>query len=188
MSTDLQWLLIRKNNSYLVKRTAEGPIFSKEPGNLVNIHSQKYSGLANARTIDVRPSSNGIAITHRNGKASPHAVRSAYATNVIGSRTGPRRALRIAAQPAKRSYRSDLRVVSTSVSIFFFVFSSFFSSNFAFSLEPTGDAIRRHEGWAWTCLQDKSLLRRSRSNSSVSLVIRYRMSLDIGREHPTNWR
>ncbi|KAN0135649.1 Ribosomal L28e protein family domain containing protein [Lactarius tabidus] len=114
MSTDLQWLLIRKNNSYLVKRTVEGPIFSKEPGNLVNLHSQKYSGLANARTIDVRPSLNGIAITHRNGKASPRSVSSAYATNVIGSRIGPRRALRIAAGPAKRSYRSDLRVATLS--------------------------------------------------------------------------
>lgn len=137
----------------------------------------------------MRPSSNGIAITHRNGKASPHAVRSAYATNTIGSRTGPRRALRIAAQPAKRNYRPDLRVVSTYF-LSFFIFDSFFSSlrNVAFSLEPTGDALGRHEGWAWTCLQDKSLLRRSRSNSSVSLAIRYRISFDIGRERPTNWR
>ncbi|KAF8273860.1 ribosomal L28e protein family-domain-containing protein [Lactarius quietus] len=112
MSTDLEWLLIRKNNSFLVKRLREGPIFSKEQGNLVNIHSHKYSGLANARTIDVRSSPNGIAVTHRKGKASPRAVRTAYATNTISSRTGPRRALRIAAQTAKRNYRPDLRAVA----------------------------------------------------------------------------
>ncbi|KAI9454924.1 ribosomal L28e protein family-domain-containing protein, partial [Lactarius psammicola] len=110
MSSDLEWLL-RQNNSFLVKRVPEGPIFSKEAGNLVNIHSQKFSGLANARTVDVRPP-NGIAITHRKVKASPRAVRAAYATNTIGSRTGPRRALGIAAQAAKRNYRPDLRAAT----------------------------------------------------------------------------
>ncbi|KAH9049545.1 ribosomal L28e protein family-domain-containing protein [Lactarius hengduanensis] len=112
MSSDLEWLLLRKNNSFIVKRVPEGPIFSKEAGNLVNIHSQKYSGFANPRTVDVRPSPNGIAITHRKGKASPRAVRPAYATNTIGSRTGPRRALGIAAQAARRNYRPDLRAAT----------------------------------------------------------------------------
>jgi large subunit ribosomal protein L28e len=60
----------------------------------------------------VKPSPTGIAITHRKKSSSPHAVRSAYASTTIGSRTGPRRALGIAAQPAKRGYRSDLRAAT----------------------------------------------------------------------------
>jgi len=60
----------------------------------------------------VKPVANGIAIAHRKKSASPHAIRSAHASTVIGSRTGPRRALGIAAQPAKRGYRPDLRKVS----------------------------------------------------------------------------
>ncbi|KAI0249501.1 ribosomal L28e/Mak16 [Lactifluus subvellereus] len=112
MSSDLEWLLLRANNSFLVKRVSEGPIFSKEPGNLVNVHSQKFSGLANAKIIDVRPSPNGIAITHRKKSASTHSVRTAYASTIIGSRTGPRRALGIAAQSAKRGYRPDLRAAT----------------------------------------------------------------------------
>ncbi|KAH9969111.1 ribosomal L28e/Mak16 [Russula dissimulans] len=112
MTSDLEWLLLRGNNSFIVKRLPDGPIFSKEPGNLVNIHSQKFSGLANAKTIDVKPSVNGIAITHRKKSASPHLVRSAYASTTIGSRSGPRRALGIAAQPAKRGYRPDLRAAT----------------------------------------------------------------------------
>ncbi|KAI0307667.1 ribosomal L28e/Mak16 [Multifurca ochricompacta] len=112
MSSDLEWLLLRGNSSFLVKRVPEGPIFSKEPGNLINIHSQKFSGLANAKTIDVRPSANGIAITHRKKSASSRSVRSAYASTIIGSRTGPRRALGIAAQAAKRGYRPDLRAAT----------------------------------------------------------------------------
>jgi hypothetical protein len=60
----------------------------------------------------VKPVANGIAITHRKKSASPRAIRSAHATTIIGGRTGPRRALGIAAHPAKRGYRPDLRKVS----------------------------------------------------------------------------
>ncbi|KAG8792799.1 hypothetical protein FRC12_004821 [Ceratobasidium sp. 428] len=49
MSVDLQWYLLRKNNVFIVKRVPEGPIFSKEPGNIKNIHSRKYSGLIGDR-------------------------------------------------------------------------------------------------------------------------------------------
>jgi len=112
MSSDLEWILLRGNNSFITKRVRGGPIFSKESGNLVNIHSQKYSGLANAKTIDVKPSATGIAITHRKKSTSLHAIRPAYASTTIGSRTGPRRALGIAAQPAKRGYRPDLRAAT----------------------------------------------------------------------------
>ena len=45
--SDLQWLLVRKHNSFVVKRLPEGPVLSKEPGNLLNVHSQKFSGLVN---------------------------------------------------------------------------------------------------------------------------------------------
>lgn len=48
MSSDLQWLLVRKYNAFVVKRLPEGPILSKEPGNLTNLHSHKFSGLTNA--------------------------------------------------------------------------------------------------------------------------------------------
>ncbi|KAK0209161.1 ribosomal L28e/Mak16 [Desarmillaria ectypa] len=112
MSSDLQWLLIRNSNSFLVKRVPEGPIFSKEPGNLRNLHSYKYSGLANAKTIDVSDSPAGIKITARKPKASPHAVVSAKATSYIRPRSGTRRALGIAAQSAKKGYRPDLRTAT----------------------------------------------------------------------------
>ena len=44
MSSDLVWLLVRDNSSFLVKRN--GVQFSKEKGNLLNKNSLKYSGLA----------------------------------------------------------------------------------------------------------------------------------------------
>jgi len=51
MSSDLKWLLIRKNSSFLVKRN--GVVFSREAGNLTNKHSPKYSGLINKKTIHI---------------------------------------------------------------------------------------------------------------------------------------
>ncbi|KAL0952066.1 hypothetical protein HGRIS_008703 [Hohenbuehelia grisea] len=109
MSSDLQWLLVRNYNSFLVKRVAEGPIFSKEPGNLRNIHSHKFSGLANSKTIDVTDSASGIKVTTRKVKATPTQVAPAHSTSYVRPRSGGRRALGVASATAKRGYRPDLR-------------------------------------------------------------------------------
>ena len=57
MSESLIWHLIRDNNSFLVKRgntRRDGSVqFSSEPGNLLNVNTFKYSGIANQRTIDL---------------------------------------------------------------------------------------------------------------------------------------
>ena len=57
MSEALIWHLIRDNNSFLVKKgntRRDGSVqFSKEPGNLLNVNTFKYSGIANQRTIDI---------------------------------------------------------------------------------------------------------------------------------------
>ncbi|KAL7748794.1 hypothetical protein RI367_005707 [Sorochytrium milnesiophthora] len=57
MSSELVWQLIRKNNSFLVKRN--GVIFSKEEGNLRNINTFKYSGLAQRKTIAISKPKDG---------------------------------------------------------------------------------------------------------------------------------
>ena len=51
MSADLQWLLVKNSNAFLVKR--KGVQFSSEPGNLNNTNSFKFSGLANKKTVGV---------------------------------------------------------------------------------------------------------------------------------------
>lgn len=45
---DLIWQVVRKNNSFLVKQFGNGNAkvqFTKEPNNLYNVHSYKYSGM-----------------------------------------------------------------------------------------------------------------------------------------------
>ena len=57
MSDALVWHLIRDNNSFLVKRNRTnrcGSVqFSTEPGNVLNVNTFKYSGIANSKTIDI---------------------------------------------------------------------------------------------------------------------------------------
>lgn len=101
-----------------MKRVREGPVFSKEPGNLRNLHSYKYSGLVNAKTIHVHDTPTGVQIVtkkqqKKKGEAlSANAVGGSQAKQSIRARSGGRRALGVASQYSKRGYRPDLRTVS----------------------------------------------------------------------------
>ncbi|KAI9637798.1 60s ribosomal protein [Dioszegia hungarica] len=110
MSGDLQWLLLRKNNSFIVKG-GHGPAFSREKGNLLNRHSHKYSGLTNAQGISMHPTKEGsILITKIKKDVSPHQVASARVPVTLRRGTTARRAAKIAAaETAGKGYRSDLR-------------------------------------------------------------------------------
>jgi large subunit ribosomal protein L28e len=112
MSHDLEWILLRKNNSFMVKRVVEGPVFSKEPGNLRNLHSQKFSGLTNEKTIDVQDSGSGIQITTRKKESSLHDSKKGVTTSTIRNRSGTRRALGVTSNLARRGYRPDLRTAA----------------------------------------------------------------------------
>ncbi|KAJ6617420.1 ribosomal L28e protein family-domain-containing protein [Mycena sp. CBHHK59/15] len=107
-SDDLKWYLLRKNNSFLVKR-APGIIFSKEPANLRNLHSQKYSGLANSKALQITQTPKGIQIAKLSKSTNPFNVSNGKSTTVIRPHSGPRRTLGVAATPAKAGYRPDLR-------------------------------------------------------------------------------
>ncbi|EJD45847.1 60S ribosomal protein L28 [Auricularia subglabra TFB-10046 SS5] len=109
MSSDLQWLLVRKHNSFVVKKLPEGPVLSKEPGNLLNVHSQKFSGLVNAKTIDISAAPAGVAVTTRKLSASKHTVAKSQHKTVLRPRSGPRRVARVVARYAGQGYRPDLR-------------------------------------------------------------------------------
>ena len=96
----------------------------------MNIHSHKYSGLANAKvrtagsnpfayltnllkTIHIAENpSGGLQVVTRKPGASLHAVKSARHVTGIRRGSGPRRANGVAAKFAKAGYRPDLRKVS----------------------------------------------------------------------------
>lgn len=61
------WQLIRTNNSFLVKRgqtKRDGAVqFSSEPGNLLNVNSFKYSGIANNNTVTLTAGADGVNLS-----------------------------------------------------------------------------------------------------------------------------
>ncbi|KAG0240888.1 60S ribosomal protein L28, partial [Mortierella sp. GBA43] len=81
MSADLTWLLIKKNNSFLVKRN--GVEFSSEAGNLLNKNSFKYSGIANKKTIDISAAPSGRGVVVSTKKASVPAFKPSKTINKV---------------------------------------------------------------------------------------------------------
>ena len=81
MSQTLIWHLIRDNNSFMVKRertSRSGAVqFSSEPGNLMNAHSFKYSGISNNRAVDI---SSALALRSKDCKAANKPSKT-YANN-----------------------------------------------------------------------------------------------------------
>lgn len=69
MSDALVWHLIRDNNCFLHKRgrtNRSGSVqFSSEAGNLMNVNTYKYSGIANSNTIDIQT---GSSIKRKDGQ------------------------------------------------------------------------------------------------------------------------
>ena len=110
MSTqDLQWLLVRKSNSYLVKQKGLGRVFSREPGNIASLHSYKYSGIVNDKAVGITPNEKqGVDVFTKKTKVSPRAVKGARIHTTV--KGGPRRvAGAVANITAKHGYRPDLR-------------------------------------------------------------------------------
>merc|ERR1711907_719452 len=65
-SSDLLWALTKKQNAFLVKRN--GLTLTSEPGNLMNKHSFKYSGLANIEAVGIEDNTKGITLNLKNKK------------------------------------------------------------------------------------------------------------------------
>ncbi|EJU02848.1 ribosomal protein L28e [Dacryopinax primogenitus] len=109
MSADLEWLLIRKWNSFIVKRVPEGPVFSTEAGNLRNLHSGKYSGIANNKVLDIAEEKGQIVIKTRDASAPISANKKAVKTERVRSRSGGRRVAGVVSKKIASGYRPDLR-------------------------------------------------------------------------------
>ncbi|PAV81470.1 hypothetical protein WR25_16615 [Diploscapter pachys] len=62
MSSDLVWQVIRKNNAFKRRQRGIQKHFSVEKFNLRAVHSQRHSGLASRKALDVQPSSDGKSI------------------------------------------------------------------------------------------------------------------------------
>jgi large subunit ribosomal protein L28e len=108
ISPDLVWMITKQRSAFLVKRN--GVQFSSEPGNVANRNAFKYSGLANPKTVDVRPSGKGLALVLKTKKAqkpskSTHAVTLNKSDLRAASKT-------LSAVVDKSFYRRDLTAMA----------------------------------------------------------------------------
>ncbi|KAF2072724.1 hypothetical protein CYY_005965 [Polysphondylium violaceum] len=86
MSQDLIWSIIKKNNAFRMERA--GVVFSSEPGNLRNMNSPKYSGLARSKVVDVAAKDGKIVVSSKVVKktASPATANKTTTFNTVNYR------------------------------------------------------------------------------------------------------
>eukprot|EP00274_Cyanoptyche_gloeocystis_P004530 CAMPEP_0196652894 /NCGR_PEP_ID=MMETSP1086-20130531/2353_1 /TAXON_ID=77921 /ORGANISM="Cyanoptyche gloeocystis , Strain SAG4.97" /LENGTH=137 /DNA_ID=CAMNT_0041983721 /DNA_START=50 /DNA_END=463 /DNA_ORIENTATION=- len=109
MSSELVWSIIRNNSSYLVKR--DGLQFSREPGNLMNINSFKYSGLANKKAIGVSAGEGGVVLSLK-AKGSRARKPAKANTKILLKKDFRRNAKVIIANTDGNHYRADLKAAA----------------------------------------------------------------------------
>ncbi|KAJ9517289.1 component of cytosolic 80S ribosome and 60S large subunit [Haematococcus lacustris] len=81
MSATLVWQCLKKHNSFL-RSGVNGVVFSAEPGNLLNKHSYKYSGLCNTKTVDIsvdaKTDTIKLGLPNRKNASKPKANNSKF--------------------------------------------------------------------------------------------------------------
>ncbi|XP_067612882.1 large ribosomal subunit protein eL28-like [Eurosta solidaginis] len=90
---DLNWLIIRNNNSFLLNKRDVKKSFSIEANNLANVSSFRYSGLVHKKAVGVVPAADkkGFTVVLKKGK---YAQRPAKNTVHYSFKAGPRRSLK----------------------------------------------------------------------------------------------
>ncbi|ORZ01466.1 ribosomal L28e protein family-domain-containing protein [Syncephalastrum racemosum] len=105
MSSELVWSLVKNNNSFLVKRN--NVQFSREAGNLTNLNTFKFSGIAQPKTVSIQAAPKGVQVVTQRTKKQL-APGKANVTTVINN-TRRKTAKSVAQLVARNGYRSDLR-------------------------------------------------------------------------------
>ncbi|KQK09399.1 60S ribosomal protein L28-1 [Brachypodium distachyon] len=108
----LVWELVKKNNSFLIKQFGNSNAkvqFSKEPNNLYNVHSYKYSGLANKKTVTVQPASDKeMSVVLSTTKTKKQNKPAAFSHKTVMRKEFCKMAKAVKNQVSDNYYRPDL--------------------------------------------------------------------------------
>ncbi|PNH10998.1 60S ribosomal protein L28-2 [Tetrabaena socialis] len=105
MSSALVWELIKKHNSFTRPAAKGGFALSAEPGNLLNKHSYKFSGLADTKTVAIAAEGDAVKFTVGRVKTAQQPKKSKH--SVVIKKDG--RAILKAVGKQVASYRPDLK-------------------------------------------------------------------------------
>ncbi|CDS13766.1 hypothetical protein LRAMOSA05940 [Lichtheimia ramosa] len=106
MSAELVWALVKNNNSFLVKRP-NGVEFTAERGNLTNLNTFKYSGIANNKAVDIAAAPRGVRVTLKKAKQLQKPAKATHSYVIAKSRRATAKS--VANLVARSGYRADLR-------------------------------------------------------------------------------
>ncbi|GLH03388.1 hypothetical protein R5R35_007120 [Gryllus longicercus] len=107
-SSHLQWMIIRNNSAYLLKKRNVKKPFSTEPNNLTNLNSYRYNGLVHRKSVGIvaAPDNKGFTAVIKRTKATFKPAKSNIRTTW---KAGPRRSLyKLKRLLNKNYYRRDL--------------------------------------------------------------------------------
>lgn len=108
MSSHLNWMIIRNNNAFIVKKRDIKKPFSKEPNNVTNLNSYRYSGLVHKKAISVveNPDKKGFTVVVKKAKATNKPAKNSVRRPF---KAGARRSLFKVKKLLKANhYRTDL--------------------------------------------------------------------------------
>jgi len=108
-SPDLNWLIIRNNNAYLLKKRNIKKPFSTESNNLTNTSSFRYNGLVHKKTVGIVPATEkkGFTVVLKTKKNQAKPAKNTYK---ITYDQGARRSLsKLRNTLASSHYRNDLK-------------------------------------------------------------------------------
>ncbi|XP_020586097.1 60S ribosomal protein L28-2-like [Phalaenopsis equestris] len=108
----LLWEIVKKNNAFLVKQFGNGNAkvqFSKEKNNLYNVHSFKFSGLANKKTVSIQPAGKDLSVVLSTTKKNKQNKPSLVSHRSILKREFRKVAKAVINQVSDNHYRPDLK-------------------------------------------------------------------------------
>jgi len=107
-SADLNWLIIRNNNAFLLKKRNVKKPFSTEPSNLTNVSSFRYNGLVHKKTVGIVPvDKKGFSVVLKTKKNQRKPAKNVHK---VQFKDGARRSLgKLRKTLVHSRYRSDLK-------------------------------------------------------------------------------
>ncbi|XP_046627780.1 60S ribosomal protein L28 isoform X3 [Neodiprion virginianus] len=112
MSSHLNWMIIRNNNAFLLKKRNISKPFSTESNNLTNLSSYRYSGLVHRKSVGIvdTPDKKGFTVVYKKAKS---VNKPAKATVRRTMKAGARRSLhKLRTLLTANKYRVDLNKVA----------------------------------------------------------------------------
>ncbi|CAJ1955370.1 unnamed protein product [Sphenostylis stenocarpa] len=108
----LIWEIVKKNNCFLVKEFGRGTQsveFSREPNNLYNLNTFKYSGLANKKTVTIQSAGKDQSVLLATTKTKKQNKPASLLHKSVMKKEFRRMAKAVQNQVADNYYRPDLK-------------------------------------------------------------------------------